>query len=200
MNKQLDKEHKAIIKAGNQAMDRLKLMEHCTVDWNEFSGKHVIDIGPAFGGFSDLAAYHGARHVNAYELDPAMVEKFAHVNRNFIVKGKVSIHHGDFLDKVIQPADIVLFLAVLHHIENWDYAIDKVFNICKLGGTIYMEMPILDVTTYGYKPFSKRRKIWHFVPSLDEMIFQITKRGGKIETMNEGFTYNHKRLFIKITK
>lgn len=199
-SKAIDKEFYETTSANIEASQRFNLMKHCTIDWNEFKDKDVIDIGPAFGAFSDLAAYHGAKSIRAYEIDHKMVKKFEKVNHDHIQAGKIKIMHSDFLHTPIKPVDIVLFLAVLHHIEDWNKAIDKVFNTCKKGGTIYMELPIMGFTTYNYRPFLKRKKIWHYVPSLEEIMFQIHCRSGKIESFNEGFTYNHKRLFIKITK
>ncbi len=94
-------------------------------------GDTVIDIGTGSGVLSIGAALLGAKSVHALDLDEVAVRS---AQENIVlnkVDHKVSVFHGNLLDTVKEPADVVVANILAEIIMSFT---DDAFSIVKPGG------------------------------------------------------------------
>jgi len=94
-------------------------------------GDTVIDIGTGSGVLSIGAALLGAKSVHALDLDEVAVRS---AQENIVlnkVDDKVSVFHGNLLDTVKEPADVVVANILAEIIMSFT---DDAFSIVKPGG------------------------------------------------------------------
>ncbi|MEY9975473.1 50S ribosomal protein L11 methyltransferase [Lysinibacillus sp. RC79] len=94
-------------------------------------GNTVIDIGTGSGVLSIGAALLGAKSVHALDLDEVAVrsaQENAALNK---VDDKVSVFHGNLLDTVKEPADVVVANILAEIIMSFT---DDAFSVVKPGG------------------------------------------------------------------
>jgi ribosomal protein L11 methyltransferase len=94
-------------------------------------GDTVIDIGTGSGVLSIGAALLGAQSVHALDLDEVAVRS---AQENIVlnkVDDKVSVFHGNLLDTVKEPADVVVANILAEIIMSFT---DDAFSIVKPGG------------------------------------------------------------------
>ena len=94
-------------------------------------GDTVIDIGTGSGVLSIGAALLGAKNVHALDLDEVAVRS---AQENIVlnkVDDKVSVFHGNLLDTVKEPADVVVANILAEIIMSFT---DDAFSIVKPGG------------------------------------------------------------------
>ncbi|GAB0168561.1 50S ribosomal protein L11 methyltransferase [Lysinibacillus sp. CTST325] len=94
-------------------------------------GDTVIDIGTGSGVLSIGAALLGAKSVHALDLDEVAVrsaQENAALNK---VDDKVSVFHGNLLDTVKEPADVVVANILAEIIMSFT---DDAFSVVKPGG------------------------------------------------------------------
>jgi len=97
---------------------------------NDLSGMTVLDIGCNEGFFSFEAEKRGADRIVATDKGLAAQEKFRLVKR--ILGSKVEFAAIDLFDMdvaVVGKFDIVLFLAVFHHVRYPMLALDRLYQL-----------------------------------------------------------------------
>jgi cyclopropane fatty-acyl-phospholipid synthase-like methyltransferase len=154
----------------------------------------VLDIGVAYGIWSMMACDAKA-NVKAIDISKWWCDKFKEITE---YKGyNIPIQNINILDlKTTDKYDIVLLIAVLHHVERWAELLDKVFSLS--NDIIYLECPVGEkITDKKHKSFGEREEqSWYYVPNIKELIIQIEKRGGKIT--NGKFNTKGNRYFCEI--
>ncbi len=111
---------------GTSEADKLAMMSLP----DDLTGSSILDIGCNEGFYSFELESRGASPILAVDQHPAAKEKFALIHR---LKGsRVEFRACDFFDLGagdIGTFDIVLFLAVLHHVRYPLLAIDRIFEL-----------------------------------------------------------------------
>lgn len=111
---------------GSSESDKLAMMDLPA----DLTGTSVLDIGCNEGFYSFELESRGAAPILAVDQHPAAREKFDLIHR---WKGsRVEFRPCDFFDlraADIGTHDIVLFLAVLHHVRHPLLAIDRIFEL-----------------------------------------------------------------------
>lgn len=104
----------------------LQALEKVVVEGNE-----VVDIGTGSGVLSIGAALLGAKHVHALDLDHvAVTAARENIELNKVEK-TVDVVHGNLLDTVKEPADVVVANILAEIIMSFT---DDAFTIVKPGG------------------------------------------------------------------
>ena len=122
---------------------RLKMMQLP----EDLSGWSVLDVGCNEGFFAIEAKKRGAARVVAIDKRSAAADRFS------LVKGVLGcdvefriMDVYDLSEDTVEPADMVFFLSVLHHLERPRLALDKIASVTTRVAII--EVPVI-VTECG---------------------------------------------------
>jgi len=106
-------------------------------------GARVLEIGcgPGYGARLILESF-GAAHVDAVDLDPAMVGRAR--RRLAPYAGRVRVGVADATDlRALVPEggtyDAVFDFGIIHHVPTWRSALAEVARVLKPGGIFYFE-------------------------------------------------------------
>ncbi|MFG1995225.1 class I SAM-dependent methyltransferase [Actinoplanes sp. NPDC048988] len=107
-------------------------------------GARVLEIGcgPGYGTQLILDRF-GAHHVDAVDLDPAMIDRARRRLRSY--GDRVSLHQGDAADLHATLGagnasyDAVFDFAIIHHIPDWRAALTEIARVLRPGGTFYFD-------------------------------------------------------------
>lgn len=102
-------------------------------------GDNVVDVGTGSGVLSIAAALLGARKVHALDLDEVAVKSARENIAINHVENIVEVFHGNLLDTVKEPADVVVANILAEIIMTFT---DDAFSIVKPGG-IYVTSGII---------------------------------------------------------
>jgi magnesium-protoporphyrin O-methyltransferase len=85
-------------------------------------GATVIDIGGGIGALQHELLAAGAAHVTSVDASEAYIQTAREESDRRGLAGKVTYHHGDFLDiaETIAPADIVTLDRVINVYPDWE--------------------------------------------------------------------------------
>ena len=104
------------------------------------SGGKVLEIGCGVGiGIELILDKFGAELVDAFDLDPKMVDLARHRLKS---RGShVNIWQGDgaTIDAKDNTYDAVFAFGVLHHIPKWQDSLKEIRRVLKPGGQFYSE-------------------------------------------------------------
>jgi tRNA (mo5U34)-methyltransferase len=150
----------------------------------DMKGKRVLDIGCNAGYMSFEAKRLGAEYVLGVDSDLGATTSFidqAEFCRD-VLGLDVEFRNGSFFDlETDQPFDVVLFIGVLYHLEDWAGALDKVRELAAPGGRIVLESAIEPMTrTYPGSADYKGDAETYFVPSLKVLRAAVEERGFKV--------------------
>ena len=111
------------------------------------AGARVVELGCGSGyGTKLIFDVFGAAHVDAVDLDPAMVAKAG--RRLARYGGRVRLAEGSATDlaAAFAPAgggdasyDAVFDFAIIHHIPNWRDAVGEVARVLRPGGRFFFD-------------------------------------------------------------
>ena len=103
-------------------------------------GARALELGCGCGVGTELVLdVFGARHVDAFDLDPQMVEL---ARARLAPHGsRVRIWQGDaeHIDAPDATYDAVFDFAIVHHVPDWRGALSEVARVLKPGGRFYGE-------------------------------------------------------------
>jgi ubiquinone/menaquinone biosynthesis C-methylase UbiE len=103
-------------------------------------GARALELGCGCGVGTELVLdVFGARHVDAFDLDPQMVEL---ARARLAPHGsRVRIWQGDaeHIDAPDATYDAVFDFAIVHHVPDWRGALSEVARVLKPGGRFYSE-------------------------------------------------------------
>ena len=126
-------------------------------------GLRVLEIGCGRGvGVEILLRRLGARHVTAFDLDPAMVA---------LARRRLAPHGPDRVTVLVASAtsipaaeasfDAVFDFGIIHHVPDWRAAVGEVGRVLRPGGRFFFE----EVTSHALARWSYRTFLDH--PSRD---------------------------------
>ena len=104
-----------------------------------FRDATVVDVGCGPGRAAEWALRRGAGRVVAMDADPRMVALAERRLRG--AADRVSVGPGDAADTGLADAtvDVALELQVLHHVVNWQAALDELGRVLRPGGWLLFE-------------------------------------------------------------
>ena len=111
----------------------------------DFSGLRVLDIGCADGFFSFEAEKRGATQVVAVDYRKPTSSGFSLASE--ILGSQVEYHIDNVYDLTPEEYgtfDVIFFLGVLYHLRNPLLAFDRIRQIIKPGGLLFVESQIID--------------------------------------------------------
>jgi SAM-dependent methyltransferase len=99
----------------------------------------VLDVGCGPGRAAQWSLALGAARVVALDADPRMVALASRRLRR--ASDRVTVQLGDVADTGLPDAtvDVALELQVLHHVPDWQAAIDELARVLRPGGTLFFE-------------------------------------------------------------
>ncbi len=100
----------------------------------------ALEIGCGRGvGVEIILRHFGADSVDAFDLDPRMVERAR--ARLGPVDGRVHLWVGDATQICVpdEAYDAVFDFGIIHHVPDWRRVLGEVHRVLKPGGTFYAE-------------------------------------------------------------
>jgi ubiquinone/menaquinone biosynthesis C-methylase UbiE len=122
-------------------------------------GLHVLEIGCGRGvGTQIILERFGAARVDAFDLDPDMVEK-ARRRLSLFPGERVRVDVGDAeaIDAPDASYDAVFDFGIVHHVPNWRRAVAEVARVLRPGGRFFFE----EVTRHALARWSYRTFLDH---------------------------------------
>jgi len=103
-------------------------------------GGSVLEVGCGRGVGTELILdLFGAGRVDAFDLDPSMVEL---ARQRLAGRGqRVRLWAGDItaIDAAAGSYDAVFDFGIIHHVPDWEAALREVFRVLRPGGRFYAE-------------------------------------------------------------
>lgn len=145
-------------------------------------GGRVLEVGCGAGYGSRLILERlGGAHVDAIDLDPAMVARAQRLLHGY--GDRVSVKQGSVTDlsAALSPEgggdaayDAVFDFAILHHVPDWRAAVREVARVLRPGGRFYFdEVTAAALATRGYRwlfdhPTEDRFTAAEFIAELEQ--------------------------------
>lgn len=103
-------------------------------------GKRCLEVGCGRGFGVELVLRHfGAREVDAFDLDPDMVEL---ARARLAPEGdRVRLWQGSVTEITAENAsyDAAFDFGIIHHVPDWRDALSEIHRVLRPGGRLYME-------------------------------------------------------------
>ena len=150
-------------------------------------GGRVLEIGCGRGVGTEIVLTHfGARHVDAFDLDPDMV---ARAQRRLAPFGdRVRLWCGDATEIPAEDSsyDAVFDFGIIHHVPAWREAVREVVRVLRPGGRFFFE----EVTRHALDRWAYRLFLDH--PSEDrfsgaEFVEELERAGLTVPRWTERF-------------
>lgn len=145
-------------------------------------GGRVLEIGCGRGvGIEIIVQRFGAREVQAFDLDPDMVEKAGRRLSSY-PPSRFKIHVGDAtaIDAKDECFDAVFDFGVIHHVPDWRKAVSEVARVLRRGGRFFFE----EVTGHALQRWMYRTFLVH--PTADrfgsqEFVDELERKGIRVD-------------------
>jgi len=125
-------------------------------------GQRVLEIGCGRGvGTEIVLSLFGAAHVDAFDLDPEMVELAEARLARFGDRARVWQGDATAIDAPDAHYDAVFDFGIVHHVPDWRAALREVARVLRPGGRFFFE----EVTRHALDRALYRRLFVH--PSED---------------------------------
>nr|WP_221383100.1 class I SAM-dependent methyltransferase [Actinoplanes polyasparticus] len=145
------------------------------------TGAGVLEIGcgPGYGTRLILEQF-GAAHVDAIDLDPAMIARARRRLAPFGDRVRLEVGDAAALRTVADAGyDAVFDFAIIHHIPDWRSAVGEVARVLRPGGRFYFD----EVTASALARPSYRRLFDHPVHdrfTADEFRIELERHGFEV--------------------
>jgi ubiquinone/menaquinone biosynthesis C-methylase UbiE len=135
------------------------------LDHGGLRGADVLEVGCGRGvGVEVLLDRLGARHVTAFDLDPAMVERAERRLRDRLGDA-VRLSKGDAAE-IAHPAasfDAVVDFAIIHHVQDWQQAVSEIARVLRPGGRLlFEEVPRHVLDSWALRTFTEHPRTNRF--------------------------------------
>jgi len=123
------------------------------------AGLRVLEIGCGRGvGTQILLERFGAAHVQAFDLDPDMVEKARRrLARYAPDRVRLSVGNVTAIEADDQSFDAVFDFGIIHHVPEWRSAVAEVGRVLRPGGRFFFE----EVTRHALDRWTYRTFLEH---------------------------------------
>jgi ubiquinone/menaquinone biosynthesis C-methylase UbiE len=103
-------------------------------------GGRALELGCGRGvGVEIILDQFGADRVDAFDLDPDMVERAERRLRARGDRAKLWVGDATDIDAPDDCYDAVFDFGIIHHVPNWRAAVSEMFRVLKPGGRLYAE-------------------------------------------------------------
>ena len=150
-------------------------------------GGRVLEIGCGRGvGTEIILAQFGAARVDAFDLDPDMVER---AQRRLARYGdRVRLSRGDATAIVAEDSsyDAVFDFGIIHHVPDWRAAVGEVARVLRPEGRFFFE----EVTRKALARSAYRRFLDHPIEdrfSGEEFVAEVERSGLRVPRWTERF-------------
>ena len=118
------------------------------------AGGRALEVGCGRGvGIELILQLFGADTVDAFDLDPRMVEQARKRLSRYGARTRVWVGDVCAIDAPDATYDAVFDFGIIHHVSQWRRALAEVHRVIKPGGRIYAE-EVLD--QFIYHPAARR--------------------------------------------
>jgi ubiquinone/menaquinone biosynthesis C-methylase UbiE len=150
-------------------------------------GGRVLEIGCGRGvGTEIILSRFGAAHVDAFDLDPDMVER---ARRRLAGFGeRVRLYVGDATAIPAEPSayDAVFDFGIVHHVPAWREAVREVVRVLRPGGRFFFEEVTRQaLARWGYRTFLRHPTQDRF--SGAEFVAELERAGLRVPRWTERF-------------
>lgn len=106
----------------------------------KMEGGRALEVGCGRGvGTELILELFGADHVDAFDLDPRMVERARRRLGPHGTRTSVSVGDASAIDAPDSIYDAVFDFGIIHHVPDWRGALAEVKRVLKPGGRFYVE-------------------------------------------------------------
>ena len=121
-------------------------------------GGRVLEIGCGRGvGTEIILSRFGAAHVDAFDLDPDMVERARRRLARFGDRVRISRGDATAIPAADSTYDAVFDFGIIHHVPDWRKAVREVSRVLRPGGRFFFE----EVTEHALARWSYRTFLEH---------------------------------------
>lgn len=122
-------------------------------------GLHVLEVGCGRGvGTEIILEGFGAGRVDAFDLDPDMVEKARRRLARFPEdRARVTVGDAAAIEAEDACFDAVFDFGIVHHVPDWRKAVAEVARVLRPGGRFFFE----EVTSHALARWSYRTFLKH---------------------------------------
>lgn len=145
------------------------------------NGQRVLEIGCGRGvGTQIIFERFGAREVDAFDLDPDMVQR-ARQRLAAYPADRLRLFVGDAenIDAWDASYDAVFDFGIIHHVPRWQTAVREVARVLKPGGLFFFEEVTRQaLDRWFYRTFLKHPTTNRF--TADEFVSEVERQGIKV--------------------
>lgn len=103
------------------------------------AGKRVLEVGCGRGVGLEILLGLGAAHVTGFDLDPKMVALAQKRMAQYGNRARVFVGDAEAIEAPDASFDAVVDYGILHHIPNWQKALQEIARVLRPGGVFYFE-------------------------------------------------------------
>lgn len=165
----------------------LTFKPYMNIDFKTFEGKTVLDVGCAYGMWTQKAQLGGGKTCGM-DYSPQWIKEFQYFNPStpFIV------HDIQKQWPFELKFDIVMAIAVLHELKEPEKAIHNIWELA--NETMYFEIAVEDKYLPGLK---KHRSDVYFFPTKEKIMNHLVQYGN-VEVLGSGIRWDCKRILFKV--
>jgi ubiquinone/menaquinone biosynthesis C-methylase UbiE len=141
-------------------------------------GATVLEIGCGRGvGTEIIFERFGAKEVQAFDLDPDMVELARQRLAKYSgEKLRLSVGDAERIEAADASFDAVFDFGIIHHVPNWQNVLREVSRVLKPGGKFYFEeVTAKALNRWFYRTFFEHPRDNRFTP--EEFIAELSELG-----------------------
>jgi SAM-dependent methyltransferase len=166
----------------------------CFKPYNDIRHKSILDVGCGFGGKSTYYALHGAKHVEAIDLDKERIEAArAFAGKKNANNIRFEVEDAASLPFAQEQFDLVVFTDSFEHVQNPAEVLKECFRLLRKGGTVNILFPPYG-SPWGAHLFAHIRIPWAQFLISEEDLVSMWKKEFDRELDEGAVLYSERRI------